>query len=192
MHLPELYILRHGETEWNAAGRIQGALDSGLTETGRQQAGRQAEILAGSGVVAAGHDFFVSPQGRARQTADIALAPFGVTPRVDPRLREISLGCYDGLTRDEIAEKYPAAFAEQDPFLWHDTSPDGEGFVALSARVAGFLATLRRPSVIVTHGIASRFLRGAALGLDLEGIGALPGGQGVVYRIREGQQSRLV
>lgn len=189
--LPELYILRHGETEWNAAGRVQGALDSPLTARGREQAARQGEILCREGVGAESHAFFVSPQGRAVQTAGIALAGIGARAVIDARLREISLGAFDGLTRAEIAARFPAAFAETDPFLWYDTAPGGEGFAALTARVRAFLDDLTRPAVVIAHGMTSRFLRGAALGLDLGGIGALPGGQGVVYRLRAGRHEVL-
>ena len=188
---PELYILRHGQTEWNAAGRMQGALDSPLTALGRAQAARQGAILGGVGITQASHDVYVSPQGRARQTAEIALSGIGVVARIDSRLREISLGSYDGLTHDEIEARYPGAFADADPFLWYDTPPGGEGFARLQARLGAFLADLTRPSVIVAHGMVSLFLRGAVLGLDLDGIAALPGGQGVIYHLKEGVQSRL-
>ncbi|MCV2863842.1 histidine phosphatase family protein [Albidovulum sediminicola] len=188
---PELFVLRHGETLWNAEGRIQGALDSPLTERGIAQARRQAQILADLGLGPRTHRFYVSPQGRARQTAGIVLSPLGVNPEVDTRLREIAMGAYEGLTRDEIRQRFPGAFDEQDPFLWYDTAPRGEGFAALQARVENFLAGLTGPSVIIAHGMLSRFLRGAVLGLELEGIAALPGGQGVVYHLQDGHHRRL-
>ncbi|MGC1430418.1 MAG: histidine phosphatase family protein [Albidovulum sp.] len=188
----ELFILRHGQTEWNAEGRMQGALDSPLTARGREQAARQAEILAAAGVGAQSYEFWVSPQGRARQTADIALAPFEAGLVIDSRLQEISLGPYDGLTHAEIETRHPGAFAQSDPFLWYDTAPGGEGFAAFDARLRGVLADLSRPAVIVTHGMVSRFLRGAVLGLGLGEISALTGGQGVVYHLKNGVQTRLV
>ena len=187
MSYPELYILRHGETEWNAARRVQGQQDSALTGLGRRQAARQGEILAAAGVLDL--PVFVSPQGRARATAEIALA--GRTPRVDPRLREISLGVWDGLTRDQIDAGWPSARDPEDWFLWYDTAPDGEGFPSVAARARAFLDALDGPAVIVTHGITSMFLRGRVLGLDMTGIGALPGGQGVVYHLAGGVQRRL-
>ena len=68
--IPELYLLRHGETEWNVQGRLQGRLDSPLTERGQEQARRQAELLAALPPMAA----WASPAGRAVATARIALA----------------------------------------------------------------------------------------------------------------------
>lgn len=188
---PELYILRHGQTEWNAIRRMQGALDSPLTALGREQAARLGVILREAGVTADSHAFRVSPQGRARQTAGIALAGIGADAIVDDRLREISLGVYDGLTHAEIDEHYPGAFDQTDPFLWYDTALNGEGFAAFSDRIAAVLADLAGPTVIIAHGMVSRFLRGAALGLDLDGIAGLPGGQGVVYHLKDRIQTRL-
>ncbi len=188
---PELYILRHGQTEWNAAGRMQGALDSPLTALGREQAARQADILLRAGIGADSHAFHVSPQGRARQTADIALAPLGVVPTVDDRLREISLGAWDGLTHTEIEAESPGVFRDDHPFLWQDRAPGGDGFVAFDGRLRSFLTDLTGPAVIVAHGMVSLFLRGAVLGLDLDGIAGLPGGQGVIYHLKDGIQTRL-
>lgn len=188
---PELYVLRHGETVWNAEGRMQGTLDSPLTERGCAQARRQGEILASLGLGGVTHRFFVSPQGRARQTAGIVLGPLGVVPTLDARLREIGLGAYEGLTHADIERRFPGAYDQQDAFLWYDTVPGGEGFAALAERVAGFLSDLDGPAVVIAHGMLSKFLRGAVLGLDLAATGALPGGQGVVYHLKDGAHRRL-
>lgn len=188
---PDLYILRHGQTEWNAEGRFQGALDSPLTALGRAQAARQGAILLALGIDAARHDFAVSPQGRARQTAAIALGMVGAVAIADERLREISLGDWDGLTRKDIAARRAGDPASADADGWQDAAPGGEGFASVAARTRAFLAGLRRPTVVITHGTASLFLRGAALGLDLPAILALPEGQGVVYHIRDGRERQL-
>jgi probable phosphoglycerate mutase len=188
---PELYILRHGQTEWNAERRIQGALDSPLTALGCEQAARQGEILARTEIGAATHDFHVSPQGRAQQTAGLALAPLDIAPVTDMRLREISLGAWDGLTHAEIEVRNPGAIRDDHPFLWQDGAPGGEGFEAFDRRLRAYLADLTGPTVIIAHGMVSLFLRGAVLGLDLDGITGLPGGQGVVYHLKDGIQTRL-
>lgn len=188
MH-PEIYVLRHGETEWNRDRRMQGWLDSPLTARGRAQAARQAEILAAEGAL--GLPLYCSTAGRTRATAEIAMP--GVPAVLDDRLREISLGSWDGLTGAEIAAtggNPPGAFGEGDGFWWYDTTP-GEKFAGLKARIDAFATELTGPAVIVTHGIASMFLRGALLGLDLDGIADLPGGQGVVYHLKDGMQRRL-
>lgn len=188
---PELYILRHGQTEWSAAGRMRGALDSPLTALGREQAAQQADILLRTGIGADSHAFHVSPQGRVRQTADIALAPLRVVPMVDDRLREISPGVWDGMTHTEIEAGRPGVFGDDHPFLWQDSAPGGDGFTAFDRRLRSFLTDLTGPAVIVAHGMVSLFLRGAVPGLDLDGIAGLPGGQGMVYHIKDGIQTRL-
>ena len=81
---PTLYILRHGETEWNLANRLQGHFDSPLTDTGRAQAAAQNAILKRCDL--AGFSALSSPQGRAVATAELALAGLGMTVATDPRL----------------------------------------------------------------------------------------------------------
>lgn len=184
MTYPELFILRHGETEWNRAGRMQGHLDSPLTAKGRDQAARQAVLLAEE-TLPEDATFWVSPQPRARTTAAIALGAAADALSVDPRLREIHLGAWDGLTRTDIDAEAPGIL-DMGFMAWMDHAPGGEGLTGLRARVADWLGALTGPAVVVTHGITSRMIRGVVLGLDVPGMEALPGGQGVIYHVRDG------
>lgn len=187
---PELLILRHGETEWNLAGRMQGRLDSTLTGRGRAQAAAQGRILSREGAGAL--DWFVSPRGRTMETARIASEGLGVTLREDPRLVEIDMGDWTGRLRDEIAAEAPHLFHEEASELaFYRAIPGGETLEAMEARLAAFLADLRRPAVIVTHGVASRLLRCIALGLPGDLFDRLGGGQGVVYRLAPGRYEKL-
>jgi len=188
---PDLFVLRHGQTLWNAAGRHQGRLNSELTETGRQQARRQGRILAGAGLDAGTTDFYVSPLGRARQTADLALGVIGQSALVDERLKEIGFGGWEGLNSAEIDARWPENRQIADRFDWHFSAPGGEGFDSLFTRARSFLDDLAGASVIVTHGITSRVLRGIWLGLDRDGMGRLEGGQGMVYHLAQRRQTRL-
>lgn len=188
MSLPEFLILRHGETEWNREGRMQGGLDSALTETGRLQAQRQNAILRAFGV--AGWRWYCSPQGRAMVTARIAALGLTTAIAPDARLREIGVGGWAGLRRSEIAARAPHLF-EADGLGWYDHAPGGEGLIALERRAKAFLEELSRPTVIVTHGITSRVIRCIAQGFPAEAFDTLGGGQGVVYHIRKGE-SRLL
>jgi probable phosphoglycerate mutase len=188
---PDILVLRHGQTLWNAAGRHQGQRDSDLTETGRAQARRQGEILVAIAPDPDNFSFHVSPQGRARQTARLALSGLGQEPQVDPRLMEVGFGQWEGLTKAEIDARWPANGDCTDPFAWHFTAPDGERFEALCARAQSFLDDLAGPAVIVTHGITSRVLRGLWLGLDMAGMAAIEGGQGVVYHMSQRRQVRI-
>jgi probable phosphoglycerate mutase len=182
-----LFILRHGETIWNREDRMQGGLDSPLTDRGRQQALRQGAILAGCGV--GGLPLFSSPQGRAVGTAALALP--GVVPELDPRLSEVGMGAWQGQAMDSIRPQLPAGATEAHAFLWKFGAPGGETLAAMQARVAEFLAEVPGPAVIVTHGVTSQMLRGLCLGRDVDGMGALEDRQGVVYLLRDGQEMVL-
>lgn len=189
MRYPELFVLRHGETEWNREGRWQGVFDSPLTEMGREQARNLGRLLRDIGVTPVTHRFFVSPQGRAQQTARIVLGDTAEAT-TDERLSEIGVGEWAGMRREEIIAA--AALPPGASFLDHyRAAPNGEPFEALYARVQAFLGDLDGPAVVVTHGITSRFLRAAALGWGIERVGDLPGGQGVVHRLRDGWHETL-
>jgi broad specificity phosphatase PhoE len=187
---PELFVLRHGQTEWNAIGRHQGRLDSSLTDLGRQQAARQGQILKALELGAI--DAWCSPQGRAMATAQIALEPAALTARTDARLCEVHFGDWQGLCADQISARWPDLAPEHHaPFDWHFLSPGGETFDDLRVRATGFLQDLTGPTVIVTHGVLSKVLRGVWLGLDRNATQAISGGQGVVFHLKDGRQTCL-
>lgn len=187
---PELLILRHGQTLWNAAGRFQGQMDSSLTKLGRAQAAAQHEILT---EVAPDerYDLCCSPLGRTRQTAEIALAGRKTPISFDDRLMEISVGQLSGLTLLDLEMEYPEVIKDRLPFEWNFHCPGGESFSDLKERVQSWLDDLTGPTIVVTHGIVSRMMRGIVLGLDIKGMERLPGGQGMVYFIKDGVQRKL-
>lgn len=179
--IPDLFVLRHGETIWNVEGRLQGSLDSELTDLGRDQARAQGAIL--SRVLPEGARAFSSPQGRAVQTGAIALAGSGLKVTQDARLAEVSLGTWQGETLESLA---PRVLMEPE-LLWKLTAPQGERLDDLIARCTAFLDDLSGPAVIVTHGVTSRALRGIALGVAPENWADLAGGQGVVHHLCAGK-----
>jgi probable phosphoglycerate mutase len=189
MSCPDLLLLRHGETEWNLAGRMQGRMDSPLTAQGRAQAARQNALLRALPL----SDFaaFASPQKRAADTAQIALAGLELVARHDARLVEIGMGAWTGLLRDDLRAAHPHLVEPSGSLDWYDHAPGGEGFAALEARCRAFLEDLTGPAVIVTHGITSRMLRIVATGSPVADLASLPGGQGVVHRVRRGRHETL-
>lgn len=190
----QLYLLRHGQSEWNVARRMQGRRESRLTDFGRAQARAMGAVLAREIADPSQLTAFTSPLERARDSAALALAPLGLVATPDARLQEIGLGAWEGLTAPEAYARFPWAEGPRraDPFRWHFMAPGGETLAEISARLAAFLADLGDgPAVIVSHGIALRVLRGLCLGLDVAGMEALPGGQGVVWRIRDGRHEVL-
>ena len=186
---PELIVIRHGQTEWNLEGRWQGHRDSPLTAKGEDQARVIGGILARAGITQASHRAYVSPSGRALATARLALGPdWAATP--DPRLREIDVGRWEGWLIADIAAEVGLP-EDSAPLALYEAIPDGESLEALRDRVQGFLATLDRPSLLVTHGMTSRMIRTLATGRDLDRFDEVPGGQGVVFRVRDGAHETL-
>ena len=185
MDYPELYILRHGQTEWNLEGRMQGALNSPLTLQGIKDATRQGEILESRDL--AGFTFFCSPQARAVQTAGIALARIAADIHTDDRLREICVGDWSGLLRDDLP--MPDA---PDPYMaQYEIAPNGEGIASVEARCRSFLYDLKGPAVLVTHGVAGRALRGLVVGAEATEGTTIHGGQGCVYHLKNGVENLL-
>ncbi len=185
MRYPELYILRHGETMWNAENRMQGELNSPLTDKGIRDAVRQGEILAGLDL--SGFSFHCSPQGRAFQTAGIAVATIADHIRTDDRLREIGVGDWSGRLRDELPQP-----KGKDPSMGqYAIAPNGEGFARLKLRCRAFLADLSGPAVLITHGITSSMIRGLVVGEKAHTVSTSHGGQGRVYHLKDGEQFLL-
>ncbi len=183
--LPLLLILRHGETEWNLADRMQGWADSPLTATGRAQAKAQGRLLQTA--MPENCALRSSPSGRALDTARIALGTRAETVRQDHRLREVNVGDWVGHTPQEIAAEHDFVQPEIDRHLWKFHAPGGETLADMISRCSSLLDELELPCVLVTHGVTSRLIRCLALGLPPEEIGTLPGGQGVVHVIEDGK-----
>jgi probable phosphoglycerate mutase len=180
-----IFLVRHGETEWNRARRYQGWSDSPLTARGIAQAeaiGRRLSALP----EAADAEIVASPTGRARRTAELIAECLGrsAPPRVDERLREISLGSWDGLGRREIRCRMNAAFAE---FEWYFHTPDGESYDGFAARIAAWLREAGdRPVIAVSHGVATRVLRGLYAGLPRAAALSLSVPQDRIFRLSAG------
>jgi probable phosphoglycerate mutase len=160
-HLRHLFLARHGETDWNVAGRWQGHADVPLNATGQAQALALAERLRGAGIAAVA----TSDLLRARGTAEIVAGALGVqVALVDPDLREQRFGRFEGLTPRECEERYPSDWARYaaDP---RPGPPGGESRAAVLDRVLGAVhraaARLPAAALVVTHGGAMRALLAA-------------------------------
>ncbi len=188
-HYPEIYILRHGQTEWNAEGRLQGAMDSPLTPLGIAQAQAQGRVLAGLDLAA--FRAIISPLGRTRHTAALAVAPVMPDMAEDARLREIEVGDWTGRLRDSLGVPYDPIAVPGETFALYDAAPNGEGLAGLQRRCQDFLDDLAGPAVLVTHGITGHMLRILWMGWDVDRLGDLPGGQGVVFHLADGQHQVL-
>jgi broad specificity phosphatase PhoE len=181
----EIYLVRHGETEWNAQGRCQGKLDSPLTPRGRAQARAYGVMLVErANIIDA---LYSSPRGRARQTVDIirTCGPFPET-RWDDRLEEMSFGSWDGLTQIEINARWPGLLDRSTPYNWYFRSPDGESYNQALRRARGWLGDVHGTVIAVSHALIGRIVRGAYLGLSKHDTLSLPVDQDVVWRLANG------
>lgn len=164
-----LIFIRHGETDWNVEGRLQGHRDIPLNDKGRAQARRHGGALAERFREIAGFDFVASPLARARETMEIVRAGLGLDPaayRLDKRLMEVSYGEWEGFTGAELDLRDPDGMAARGSDRWAHVPPGGESYRLLSDRVGAWLATLDRPTVAVAHGGVGRVLRAGLLGID--------------------------
>jgi broad specificity phosphatase PhoE len=164
-----ILIARHGETDWNRERRFQGHADPPLNELGRQQAGELAEALAGSDVTAV----YSSPLARARETADIVAAALELPVESREALREVDVGSWQGLTRDEVEARFPDGF-QRWLVDFSQGWDDGETYDELGRRVVADLLELaaRHPGeriLVVTHGGAMRAAQAVAAETDYAG-----------------------
>ncbi|NLI12682.1 alpha-ribazole phosphatase [Pelotomaculum propionicicum] len=163
-----IYLVRHGETEWNTTMRYQGHTDIPLSDKGRLQAKLLAGRLAGQKFAG----FFASDLKRAHETAQIISSLHGMEINTLPDLRELNFGLWEGLSVKEINKAFP----EESKRFWEKPLfvriPGGETLHEMANRaVAAVKKIVERHSgdniVIVTHGGVIRSLVGTVLGMDL-------------------------
>lgn len=168
----ELLIVRHGESEGNAEGRFGGHGPTPLTERGRRQAERVAELLAALAPTA----LVSSDLSRALSTAEVIAARTGLAPVLEPGLRERCLGIFDGLSFAEVQERYPAEWAR---LTGRDLAFCPEGGEAIDDMFGRVTAAIDRivaahaggRVVVVSHGIAIFHMFAHVAGLGSPGRG---------------------
>ncbi len=156
-----LYLIRHGETDWNAEGRLQGQRDVPLNARGRRQADEVGAVLAHIAPGSPDLPFVASPMARTRETMERLRRAIGLDPldyTTDDRLKELTFGRWEGLTWREVRRSDPAGAARRERDKWGFVPPAGESYAMLEARVAAWLATLAGPTVVVAHGGVARVL----------------------------------
>jgi probable phosphoglycerate mutase len=188
MSVPTIYYIRHGETEWNVEGRLQGAQDIPLNDLGRRQAVQAGDILADlfarNGRDKSSLPFVASPLVRARSTMELLRGELKLAPEdyaLDDRLREIGYGHWEGSTLAQMQAQDPEFFARRQAEKWIVSPPGGESYVAVQARVSDWYRQLTADTVAVAHGGTARALM-VALGLETpESAADLLIEQGAVY-----------
>jgi probable phosphoglycerate mutase len=188
-----LLLVRHGQTAWNAEGRIQGHRDIGLDATGLRQAAALAGALAGDGVQA----IYSSDLSRARQTAAPLVARLGQPLRTDPGLRERAFGIFEGLSFAEVDARWPAQAAR-----WRRRDPDfgaegGETLRGFRERLVGAVLRLAaghagEQIVLVTHGGALDLLYREATRLALDAPRTWPLANAAINRLLHADQGLVL
>lgn len=190
-----IFLIRHGQTEFNRERRLQGRLDSPLTELGIEQARRMGRRLKAFVDEPALWSIASSPLGRAVRTAEIVCETAGLEGRlqIDDRLAEIDVGDWEGLTREEIEALSPGACEAPGCLL---RAPRGETWEAAAARVSTWLdehdESAGRRRLVVSHGITGRVLRALYEGSDPDHLWTgPPPPQDAVFRLHGGAVSRI-
>jgi probable phosphoglycerate mutase len=193
MPTPVIYYIRHGETSWNAEGRLQGAQDVPLNDLGRKQAAHAGNILAGlfarDGRDKSSLAFVASPLIRARATMELVRGELKLPPgdyALDERLREIGYGVWEGSTLSEMQAADPKLYARRLTAKWTLAPEGGETYAEVQVRMADWYGSLKGDTVAVAHGGTARALM-VALGFETPATAAdLVIEQGAVYVFRDG------
>jgi broad specificity phosphatase PhoE len=194
MAAPVIYYIRHGETAWNAAGRLQGAQDTALNDLGRSQAVQAghilADLLARDGRDRSALPYLSSPLLRARTTMELMRGALELPPThyaTDDRLREIGYGKWEGFTLAEMQAADPVFFARRLADKWRVAPEGGETYEAVQQRMSEWYRQVNTDTVVVAHGGTARALM-VALGFETpESAADLPIAQGAVYVFSDGR-----
>jgi broad specificity phosphatase PhoE len=168
-----LIFVRHGETAYNAENRLQGQLDIPLNARGREQArtiGGTLRRLVGGEIdrLEEAQAFFASPLERARETMEIARDAMGLTPkryRLDPVLKEMSFGVWEGLTWSEIESKDPKGLRARREHRWAFVPEGGESYAMLADRLRPWIDSLNEHAFVISHGGVARVLMALIAGI---------------------------
>ena len=185
-----LYLIRHGQTELNWAGRLQGSLDSPLTDRGQEQAHAVGEKLK-TEIGTQSVTLWVSPLGRAQQTAGIIqeyIKPSDI--QTDTRLAEISLGDWEGMRMEDIEFTHPGILDGSDRFDWAYRAPGGETREAFLARLKDWLNDVEQADTVaiaVSHGWSGMGLRSLYTGQPFAEVSARGDSHEAAFEFSEGK-----
>lgn len=192
-----LILVRHGESEWNRAGRIQGQINSPLTDLGINQAKAIREYLSGI-LLNQQMEIYTSPLDRALQTAEIIAQGIEYPSRkiiIEERLNDFNVGEISGTFGwDKVAEIFPeqAQLRLQDPMRFHPSG--GESGAEFEARLRSLLEDLKDDGTLklmVSHGIVNKFIRGILKNLSGKEMVELGESQNTIYRLEEGEETEI-
>jgi broad specificity phosphatase PhoE len=195
--MPVLYYVRHGETDFNRQGRLQGRRDTLLNAHGRRQAAECGALLrdlfARDQRQPQQFKYIASPLKRARETMHILRASLGLRPddyEVDARLIEIAYGEWEGLTLPEIEARDTGILTRRERDKWDFAPPGGESYRQLGTRIGEWYRSLTADAVVAAHGGGVRALMALLNILPEDQATHAQIEQGVVYVFADGKLSR--
>jgi len=195
--MPVLYYIRHGETDLNSQGRLQGRRDTALNAHGRRQAAEcgvlLGDLFARDHRQAQDFKYISSPLKRARETMEILRATLGLQSldyEVDARLIEIAYGEWEGLTLQEIETRNASVLSARERDKWDFVPPGGESYRELADRIGDWYSSLAADTVVAAHGGGVRALMAILNIVSEEEATHAQIGQGVVYVFADGKMSR--
>ncbi|WP_117190741.1 histidine phosphatase family protein [Rhizobium terrae] len=183
-----IYMIRHGQTDWNAEGRLQGQKDIPLNALGRSQATRNGERLRDMIGTSEDFTFIASPLSRTRETMERLRSAMGLDPlayRTDERLVELSFGDWEGHTLEEISRLSPDRLAARALEKWSFIPPGeaAESYEILCWRIGAWLQSLQGPTVCISHGGVIRSLFRLIGNIEEEEAAAAPTPQDRILKI---------
>src|SRR5450432_4045370 len=189
-----LYFARHGQTQANLEKRFSGKKNTPLTALGREQAQELGQVLKRELGTKPTIACVASPLERARTTMEIARGVLELPAKgytIDPRIQEIDLGHWDQMTDAEARAQDPAYYDRRLADKWNVPALGGEDYEGVAARLMAWIDSLEADTFAVSHGAATRILRGLFLGLDAADMSALNEPQGVVFRVQGAKVTQL-
>ena len=196
-NLTTLILVRHGESEWNRAGRIQGQVNSPLTDLGISQAGAISDYLSGI-FLNQELEIYSSPLERAIQTAQIiakGIDHLSSEVIIEERLNDFNLGEISGTYGwDKVAEIFPdqAQLRLQDPMRFHPSG--GESGAEFEARLRSLMEDLKgedTTKLLVSHGIVNKFIRGIYKNISGKEMINLGESQNTIYCLEHGDETEI-
>jgi probable phosphoglycerate mutase len=181
-----LWFIRHGETDWNREGRLQGQRDIPLNDLGRAQAAEAGRRLMAARPDSGRLPWHVSPLGRTMETAILARTAIGLEPLgflTDERLKELTFGRWEGNTWHDLKKRERDLARARKADKWNFVPPGGESYALLARRIEPGLAEMPDEAVIVSHGGVARVL--------LTMMGGVPKAEAPFQDIRQGEILRL-
>lgn len=189
-----IYLLRHGQTQFNKELRLQGHCNSDLTALGLAQAEAMANTLAAILEQPKDWTLYSSPLGRALHTAQIISERLSLPThaiRQDKRVMEIGLGEWEQQSAPDLARQNP--HISQQVLSWYLKAPGAERLIDAQARLASWLQDPLLPQqvIVVAHGLSGALLRGVYAGLEEEAVWAQEIPQDAFFKLQDGQISRI-